>query len=73
MPMIIYSLLYDYDFAGKTMVPFVSSGGSSFSNLLDTIAKMETNAVLTDGLTLSSSASTNPIGEVTEWLTGLNL
>lgn len=32
MPMIIYSLLDDYDFAGKTIVPFVSSGGSGFSN-----------------------------------------
>lgn len=73
MPMIVYSLLDDYDFAGKTIVPFVSSGGSGFSDSLTTIAEMESEAVLTDGLSLGSSESEDPAGAVEEWLSSLTI
>ena len=33
MPMILYSFLDDYDLSGKTIVPFVTSGGSGFSKI----------------------------------------
>lgn len=34
MPMAVYSFLDEYDFSGKTIVPFVTSGGSGFSNTM---------------------------------------
>lgn len=73
MPMILYSFLDAYDLSGKTIAPFVSSGGSGFSGTLRTIAGLEPGATITDGLSLSSSASQNPGGAVTEWLTKIGL
>jgi len=45
MPMILYSFLDDYDMSGKTIVPFVTSGGSGFSNTIRTIESMEPDAI----------------------------
>ncbi|MCD8090445.1 MAG: NAD(P)H-dependent oxidoreductase [Clostridiales bacterium] len=73
MPMILYSFLDDYDLSGKTIAPFVSSGGSGFSNTLSTIAENEPEASLTEGLSLSSSASKNPGDAVAEWLNSIGL
>jgi len=41
MPMAIYSFLDEYDFSGKTIVPFVTSGGSGFSNAISEIESAE--------------------------------
>ncbi|MCD8214309.1 MAG: NAD(P)H-dependent oxidoreductase [Clostridiales bacterium] len=68
MPMILYSFLDNYDLSGKTVAPFVSSGGSGFSNTLSTIAENEPEAEITEGLSLSDSESKEPSDAVTEWL-----
>ena len=52
MPMIIYTFLDEYDLSGKTIAPFNTSGGSGFSDSLDTIAEMEPDAEITEGLSL---------------------
>ena len=54
MPMIMYSFLDQYNLTGKTVVPFVTSGGSGFSNAISTIKDMEPDAdVVADGLSIS--------------------
>lgn len=68
MPMIMYSFLDEYDFSGKTIVPFVTSGGSGFSGTISTIKEMEPEAEVLDGLSLGSAAAANPGGDVSEWL-----
>ena len=73
MPMILYSFLDGYDLSGKTIAPFVSSGGSGFSGALRAIASAEPGASLTDGLSLSSSASQTPGGAVADWLAEIGL
>ncbi len=73
MPMILYSFLDGYDLSGKTIAPFVSSGGSGFSGALSAIASAEPGASLTDGLSLSSEASKDPGGAVTDWLADIGL
>ena len=50
------------------IAPFVSSGGSGFSDALSAIASAEPGATITDGLSLSSSASQTPGGAVADWL-----
>ena len=50
MPMILYTFLDEYDLSGKTIAPFNTSGGSGFSGSLDTIAEMEPEAEITEGL-----------------------
>ncbi|MCD2492905.1 NAD(P)H-dependent oxidoreductase [Lacrimispora sp. NSJ-141] len=73
MPMILYSFLDEYDLSGKTIAPFVSSGGSGFSGTLKAIADAEPGAAITDGLSLSSEASKNPGSAVTDWLADIRL
>ncbi len=68
MPMILYTFLDTYDLSGKTIAPFVTSGGSGFSNTISTIKSMEPNATVTDGLSIRDSAAGKPAGAVSDWL-----
>ena len=73
MPMILYTFLDTYDLSGKTVAPFVTSGGSGFSNTLDTIAQLEPNASVTDGLALGSSQADDCSSDVADWLSEIGL
>ena len=53
--MILYTFLDEYDFSGKTIAPFVTSGGSGFSSTISTIESLEPDATVVDGLSLDSS------------------
>lgn len=73
MPMILYTFLDTYDLSGKTVAPFVTSGGSGFSNTLDTIAQLEPNASVTQGLALGSSQADDCSNDVADWLSEIGL
>lgn len=73
MPMAVYSFLDEYDFSGKTIIPFVTSGGSGFSNTIRTIESAEPDTTVLEGLALRDSRSTQAEGDVTEWLSRLGL
>lgn len=73
MPMILYTFLDEYDFSGKTIAPFVTSGGSGFSNTISTIESLEPEAAVTEGLSLGSSAAAQPESQVAEWLEAIGL
>lgn len=74
MPRIIYSFLEQYDLSGKTIVPFVTSGGSGFSNTISTIADLEPDAnVITDGLSISRNVVQDAEADIVEWVEGLGL
>lgn len=73
MPMILYTFLDEYDFTGKTIAPFVTSGGSGFSNTINTIEKLEPNATVTKGLALASSEAANCSSDVSQWLLSIGL
>ena len=74
MPRIIYSFLDQYDLSGKTIVPFVTSGGSGFSNTISTIADLEPDAnVITDGLSISRNVVQDAEADIIEWVEGLGL
>jgi flavodoxin len=48
---VMYSFFDEYDFSGKTIIPFNSANGSRFSSTIRTIQSLEPNAtVITDGL-----------------------
>lgn len=73
MPMILYTFFDEYDLSGKTIAPFVTSGGSGFSDSINTMKSLEPDATITDGLSLGSSQAATPGDAVTEWLNGLGL
>lgn len=71
MPMVMYTFLDTYDLSGKTVSPFVTSGGSGFSNTIDTIRSMEPDAVVTEWLAVRDSNADDPADAVSEWLEAL--
>ena len=73
MPMIIYTFLDEYDLSGKTVAPFNTSGGSGFSGSLDTMAEMEPDAEITEGLSLGSDEAEDCADAVADWLNNIGL
>ena len=72
MPMPIYSFLDQYDLSNKTIVPFITHGGSGLSGTSANIANEEPDAVVTEGLAINGDDVDDCQGEVNEWLNGLN-
>lgn len=72
MPMALYSFFDEYDFSGKTIIPFVTSGGSGFSNTINSIKSLEPNANVLDGLNISGRRVQGAEERVEEWLKNLN-
>lgn len=68
LPMPLYTFLETYDFSGKTIIPFVTHGGSGFSRTVSTIQDLQPNAtVLTDGLSISRNNVPNAAQEAMDW------
>lgn len=73
MPMVMYSFFDEYDFSGKTIVPFCTSGGSAFSDAIDEMKQLEPDAVLLDGLHIDASSAAGAESTVKEWVSKLGL
>ena len=54
-PMIIYTLFDEYDFSGKTIIPFNTHMGSSDGGTYKTIEQLEPNAKVLQGLPIEMS------------------
>ncbi|MDO4943837.1 MAG: flavodoxin [Ruminococcus sp.] len=73
MPMAMYSFFDEYDFSGKTIIPFVTSGGSGFSETENTIRQLEPEANVLDGLAVYYTDVEGAQSEVDDWIKGLDL
>lgn len=71
MPMAMYSFLDEYDFSGKTIVPFNTSGGSGFSSSISIIRSEEPDANVLDGFTVRNRSAASAEEDIIEWLTSL--
>lgn len=72
MPQALYSFFDEYDFSGKTIIPFNVHNGSRFSGTIETIQDLEPDAeVITDGFTVSERDVVGAAGDVADWLGGL--
>ncbi len=69
-PSIIDSFLDAYDFNGKTLVPFFTSGGSQLGEGQDRIEKLAKGARVLTGKRFSARASEK---ELTDWIASLRL
>lgn len=72
-PMLIYSFLETYDWEGKTLVPFCTSGGSGFGRSLDKLLASAPDATIVKGLHVSESRVDMASEEIASWIDGLNL
>ncbi len=64
MPMALYSFLDEYDFSGKTIIPFSTSGGSGLSNTVSSIKTAEPQADVLNGFTIGARRATGAEREV---------
>lgn len=72
MPQILYSFFDEYDFSGKTLIPFNVHNGSRFSGTIETIQELEPDAaVITDGFTVSERDVADASDDAADWLSGL--
>lgn len=68
IPMPIASFLEEYDFSGKTIVPFCSHGGGRFGQSLTAIAKLAPNATMGEGLSVHYSGDSNLDSDIDAWI-----
>ena len=72
LPMAVYSFFDEYDFSGKTIIPFNVHNGSRFSRTIQTIEELEPNAtIVEDGFTVSEQTVDQAAPDVAEWLENL--
>lgn len=68
IPMPIASFLEEYDFSGKTIVPFCSHGGGRFGQSITAIAKLAPNSNLGEGLSIHYSGGSSLSDDVAAWI-----
>lgn len=73
MPYIMYSFFESYDFSGKTIVPFMTHGGSGFSGTQETIAQLEPDATMLEGRAISRNSIENAEQEIINWIDEIGL
>lgn len=72
LPMPLYSFFDEYDFSGKTIIPFVTHGGSSFSDTIHTIEELEPKATVVEtGLSISRDDVADAQDDVKAWTDAL--
>ena len=73
MPMPVFTFLEEYDFSGKTIVPFCTHEGSRLGRSEKDIAKLCPKAIITKGLAIRGSDVKNAHGEVSKWLSEIGM
>lgn len=74
LPMPVYTFLEEYDFGAKTIIPFVTHGGSGFSGTLGTISELQPGAHVSENtLSLSRNSVADSETTVVEWAQSLGL
>lgn len=68
IPTPVASFLEEYDFSGKTIVPFCSHGGGRFGQSLTALAKLVPDAVMAEGLAVNYSGGAGMPDDVAGWL-----
>lgn len=73
MPYILYTFFETYNFSGKTIVPFNTHGGSGFSGTQQTISKLEPNASMLEGKSISRNSIEGAEQEIIDWLDSIGM
>lgn len=69
-PRIINTFMESYDFSGKTIVPFCTSGGSGLGSSAENLAELADGAEWLSGQRLNGSSSDD---EIMDWVNSLGL
>ncbi|MCX9026449.1 MAG: flavodoxin [Candidatus Methanoperedens sp.] len=73
IPMPVAAFLSEYDFSGKTIVPFCTHEGSRLGRSVTDITKLCPQSTILDGLAVRGGGVKNAPNEVSEWLRELEM
>jgi flavodoxin len=68
MPMPVFTFLEEYDYSGKTIVPFCTHEGSGLGRSISDIRKACPKSTVLDGLAIRGGDVNNAKNEVAAWL-----
>ncbi len=68
MPMPVFSFLEEYDFSGKTIIPFCTHEGSGLGRSVEDITELCPQSTILDGLAIRGSSVETAQDDVSEWL-----
>ncbi len=71
-PMAVFSFLEEYDFGGKTIIPFCTHEGSGLGNSVKDIKNCCKNSEIKNGLAIHGAEAKNSEKVIKKWLKGLN-
>ncbi|MCL1994115.1 MAG: cyclophilin-like fold protein [Spirochaetes bacterium] len=72
-PMPIRTFLETYDFSGKTIIPFSTSGSSGISQSMGAIRNLLPNSLVLDGIGITRATLGRSYELIEEWLIGLGV
>lgn len=73
MPMAIYSFFDEYDFNGKTIIPFTTHAGSGLEGSVKKIAQLEKGATVVEGHAVHRDKVSQSKQDVTNWLKNIGI
>lgn len=73
VPMAMLTFLESYDWDGKMVIPFCTSGGGGFGNGIDSIEAAAEGATILEGFHVGGSSVDGAADDVAAWLDGLGL
>lgn len=73
MPMAVFTFLEEYDFSGKTIIPFCTHGGSNLGQSMNDIKGICENSNVLDGLAIWGKDVHKAQGYLLAWLNKLGM
>ena len=73
MPMPVFTFLEEYDFSGKTVIPFTTYGNGVWGRSVNSIQEMLPGSVILDGLAIQEHELDRIAEQVSDWLQELQL
>ena len=73
LPQAVRAFLSEYDFSGKTVIPFCTHNGYGAGRSFSAVAELAVGAETLEGLAIHAAEITDSKDAVVEWLNGLNL
>ena len=71
LPQVMLSFFEEYDFSGKTLIPFCTHLGSRSGGTFERIAELEPDATVRDGFFVSMEDAADAEPDVLQWLASL--
>lgn len=73
MPMAVFTFLEEYDFSGKTIIPFCTNEGSGLGHSEKDIAKLCPNSNILNGLAIRGGSVHGAEKDISRWLQKLGV